>query len=62
MEILDIGISVRDLDIKPINIPDMPSWLTSSPPQAIPIYPPVTQDVGVPIIDMPGSVEAHVQD
>ena len=60
MEIPDIG--VRDLDIKPINIPDMPSWLTSSPPQAIPIYPPVTEQVGVPIIDMPGCVEAHVQD
>ena len=54
MEIPDIG--VRDLDIKPINIPDMPSWLTSSPPQAIPIYPPVTEQVGVPIIDMPGCV------
>lgn len=62
MEIPDIGISVRDLDIKPINIPDMPSWLTSSPPQAIPIYPPVTEQVGIPIIDMPGCVEAHVQD
>ena len=60
MEIPDIG--VKDLDIKPINIPDMPSWLTSSPPQAIPIYPPVTEQVGVPIIDMPGCVEAHVQD
>ena len=60
MEIPDI--EVRDLDIKPINIPDMPSWLTSSPPQAIPIYPPVTEQVGVPIIDMPGCVEAHVQD
>ena len=60
MEIPDIG--VRDLDIKPINIPDMPSWLTSSPPQAIPIYPPVTEQVGIPIIDMPGCVEAHVQD
>ena len=60
MEIPDIG--VKDLDIKPINIPDMPSWLTSSPPQAIPIYPPVTEQVGIPIIDMPGCVEAHVQD
>ena len=60
MEIPDI--EVRDLDIKPINIPDMPSWLTSSPPQAIPIYPPVTEQVGIPIIDMPGCVEAHEQD
>ena len=39
-----------------------PDWLTSSPPQAIPIYPPVTQDVGLPIVDMPGCVEAHEED
>ena len=25
----------------------------------IPIYPPVTSQVGVPIVDMPGCVEAH---
>ena len=29
------------------------------PPQAIPIYPPVSSEIGVPIVDMPGCVEAH---
>ena len=31
----------------------------TSPPQALPVHPPVTQQVGVPIIDIPGCVEAH---
>tara|TARA_R100001460_G_scaffold5165_13_gene14455 strand:+ start:138 stop:920 length:783 start_codon:yes stop_codon:yes gene_type:complete len=57
-------IQIKNLDIRSINIPrtfiqDLPEWLTSSPPQAIPIYPPVTQQIGVPVIDMPGCVEAH---
>jgi len=40
-----------------------PSWLTDNPPQAIPIYGPVASPdmIGVPIIDMPGCVEAHEQ-
>ena len=53
---------IRINGISNLDIPDMPSWLTSSPPQAIPIYPPVTQQIGVPIIDMPGCVEAHEED
>ena len=51
-----------DININQIGIPDIPEWLTSSPPQAIPIYPPVTQQIGVPIIDIPGCVEAHERD
>lgn len=51
-----------DININQIGIPDIPEWLTSRPPQAIPIYPPVTQQIGVPIIDIPGCVEAHERD
>ena len=51
MEIPDINI--RNIEIRPI-----PEWMTS-PPQALPAHPPVTQQVGVPIIDIPGCVEAH---
>tara|TARA_S200002703_G_scaffold112011_1_gene97562 strand:+ start:751 stop:1515 length:765 start_codon:yes stop_codon:yes gene_type:complete len=56
--------NIRDIDINidQIGIPDIPNWLTSSPPQAIPLYPPVTTQIGVPIIDIPGCVEAHEQD
>ena len=52
-------IRLENLDIREINIPDMPQWLTSNPPQALPVYPPVTQQVGTPIVNIPGCVEAH---
>ena len=54
-------IRTDNININSIDIPDMPDWVTSSP-QAIPIYPPVTTQVGIPIIDMPGCVEAHESD
>ena len=40
-----------------------PSWLTDNPPTAIPIYGPIASPdmIGVPVIDMPGCVEAHEQ-
>ena len=40
-----------------------PSWLTDNPPTAIPIYGPVASPdmIGVPVIDIPGCVEAHEQ-
>ena len=53
---------IPEINVDQVGIPDIPKWLTSSPPQAIPIYPPVTQQIGVPIIDIPGCVEAHEQD
>ena len=56
-------IDIRDLNIRIKNIPDTyiintPQWLRE-PPVALPIYPPVTDVVGTPIIDVPGCVEAH---
>ena len=66
MEIREIKpIQVRSTNIiinEVRQIPNLPNWLTSEPPRAIPIYPPVTGGVGVPIIDMPGCVEAHQED
>ena len=55
-------MDIRDIQIRSLNIPETPAWMTTSPPQAIPIYPPVTNQVGVPIVDIPGCVEAHPQD
>ena len=52
-DIRDIGI--RNVEIRDVSIPN---WMTT-PPQAIPPVVPVTQQVGVPIIDIPGCVEAH---
>ena len=40
-------------------IPDIsiPSYITN-PPSALPIYPPVTTEIGVPVVNLPGCVEA----
>ena len=53
MEIKDINI--RNLNIAEVEIPQ---WMTT-PPQAIPPVVPVTQTIGIPIVDVPGCVEAH---
>lgn len=53
------------MEIRPIGVDDIdiqtyaPSWATTNPPMAIPIYPPVTSQVGIPIVNIPGCVEAH---
>ena len=56
MEIPEIGTNLRE-----IRIPEIrgASWLVENPPLAIPIYPPVTTQVGIPIVNMPGCVEAN---
>ena len=50
-EILDI----RNVEVRDINVP---SWMTTPP--RLPSAPPVTVEIGVPIIDIPGCVEAHL--
>ena len=52
-------IRINNLRIGDVNIPDMPKWLTTDPPQAIPIYPPITSQIGTPIVNIPGCVTAH---
>ena len=56
MDIREIKLKGGEIDI--IKIPFTPEYLLE-PPQAIPIYPPVSSEIGVPIVDMPGCVEAH---
>ena len=53
-------MEIRDINIRNINIAevDIPQWMTT-PPQAIPPVVPVTQTIGIPIVDVPGCVEAH---
>ena len=52
---------IRDMRIDDLNIEDIyiPRNLTSEPPLAIPLYPPVTTQVGTPIVNIPGCVRAH---
>jgi hypothetical protein len=52
----DTAILINDIRDLSINV--MPSWMVN-PPQALPVYPPVTTQVGVPIINIPGCVESH---
>ena len=52
-EIRDIDI--RNVEIRNINIPN---WMMNQP--RLPFAPPVTVQVGVPVIDIPGCVEAHI--
>ena len=51
---------IRDISIQSIEIPETPRFLTEPP--TLPPRVPVTQQIGVPIIDMPGCVEAHELD
>ena len=53
MEIKEIGVTGIDIPIHTI-----PDYL-KDPPQAIPPVVPVTQTVGIPVVNMPGCVEAH---
>ena len=46
---------IRNVEVRDIRIP---SWMTNQP--RLPSAPPVTVQVGVPIIDIPGCVEAHL--
>ena len=59
MEIPDIQIKGGDIDI--IRIPMTPDYLLE-PPQALQVQPPITNQIGVPIVDIPGCVEAHEVD
>ena len=59
MEIPDIRIKGGDIDI--IRIPMTPDYLLE-PPQALQVPVPITNQIGVPIVDIPGCVEAHEVD
>ena len=48
------GVSI---DIKDININDIQTYRYTEP--SIPVAPPVTTQIGVPIVNIPGCVEAH---
>ena len=56
-KIESVGTSINRIDIK-----EIPMWNTYTPSSSVmPAGPPVTIDIGVPVVDMPGCVEAHEQ-
>jgi hypothetical protein len=52
-------IRFNNIRINDVNIPEVPKWMSSDPPEAVPIFPPVTTEIGTPIVNIPGCVEAH---
>ena len=59
MEIPELKIQLGDVNIRDLRSIEVPEWM-AQPSYAIPVAPPVTTQVGVPIVNMPGCVEAHV--
>ena len=49
---------IPEIRIRSINLPQIPDYLIE-PPQAIPSSVPVTVQIGFPVVDLPGCVEAH---
>ena len=52
-------IRLNNVRIRDVVIPEVPKWMSSNPPVALPVVPPVTTQVGTPIVNIPGCVEAH---
>jgi hypothetical protein len=52
-------IRLNNVRIRDVNIPEVPKWMSSDPPVAVPILPPVTTEIGTPIVNIPGCVQAH---
>ena len=55
----EIGIDINEVNIPDIRVYQPPGWATDA--NAIFAVPPVTQEVAIPVVDMPGCVEAHEQ-
>ena len=51
-------MEIPEINIRDLSIPTVPQWAIE-PSIAVPIYPPVTSQVGLPIVNMPGCVESH---
>jgi len=49
---------IREIQIRELNIPSVPDYLMY-PTQSLPVAPAVTLQIGTPIVDLPGCVEAH---
>ena len=54
-------MEIRNINIRNVDVRDIRTsyWMTQEP--SVPYAPPVTVHIGVPVIDIPGCVEAHEQ-
>ena len=51
-------ITISDIGIRELNIPPVRTVFDGTAP-VVPLAPPVVLEVGLPIVDIPGCVEAH---
>jgi len=49
---------IPEIGVKAVQVPVIPAW-RSMPPQSIPVEPPVTLQLGFPVIQVPGCVESR---
>ena len=61
INIPEINIKTSEINIRELNIPDILTTVISEPRYSIPNASPVTVTIGVPVVNMPGCVEAHEQ-
>lgn len=57
-QIPDLDINIQTANIREIYLPETREWLIN-PPVAVPPTVPVTNEIGSPIVNMPGCVQAH---
>jgi len=62
IKIDSVGIKISEVRIRELRIPQINSvFNTTASPSALPPEPPVVVNIGLPIVDVPGCVEAHKQ-
>ena len=61
INIPEINIKTSEINIRELNIPDILTTVISEPRYSIPNASPVTVTIGVPVVNIPGCVEAHEQ-
>ena len=55
-------MEIKEINIEGVGVPDIPIIDPTFQPPIVPWAPPVTVNIGSPIVDMPGCVEAHPED
>ena len=53
------NITSREIQIDTVQIQEIPTYDLNSTSYSIPVTPPVVVNIGVPVVDIPGCVEAH---
>jgi hypothetical protein len=51
-------MEIPEININKLDVPDIRTWV-AEPSVSIPMAPPVVVNIGIPIVDIPGCVEAH---